>query len=430
MSVELSRLSNGLTVVTDRNPHLESASLGIWVRVGSRSETLAQHGITHVLEHMAFKGTTSRTARAIAEEIEAVGGELNASTSVEQTAYYARVLKEDVPLVVDILSDIMLNSVFDPKELMREKHVILQEIGAAHDSPDDCAFDLFQKTVWPDQAIGRPILGTPDSVSGFTPEAIRGYMAAHYRAPDLVLAAAGAVDHDQIVKLAEQKFSGLSPEAGEGHPAASYGGGEALEKRDLQEAQILLGFEGLSYRREDYYASQILASVLGGGMSSRLFQEVREERGLCYAIYSFHWAFADTGVFAIHAATGEEDLPELMPVILNELQKASLDISDDEVARARAQIRASLMMALESPAARAGQIARQVLIHGRVLDREEIVTRIEAVSAADLRDLSARVFMSGTPTLTAIGPIGNLMSLDEIRLGLGIDSPTVASASA
>lgn len=427
MEVRTTTLANGMTVVTDRMPHLKTVALGVWVRTGSRAETPEQNGITHLLEHMAFKGTLSRSAREIAEQIEAVGGELNASTSIEHTNYYARILSEDLPLAVELLADILQNSTFDAEELRREQHVILQEIGAALDSPEDQAFDLFQSTAWPEQALGRPILGTPETVQGFTREALDSYLSDRYRGPDMVLAAAGAVDHDELVRLAEQRFTAISPEPAKAEAPASYRGGEQRLVKDLMEAQILMGFEGRPYKSKDYYAIQILASVLGGGMSSRLFQEIREKRGLCYAIYSFHWAFSDTGLFGLHAATSEDDLGALMPVILDELTAASETISDEEVARARAQIRAGLMMALESPAARAGQIARQILIHNRVISMEEVTQKIEAVTTADIRRVARETFQGTTPTLTAVGPVGKVMSLAEMSERLS--GPALRAAS-
>lgn len=414
MEVRTSTLSNGITVVTDRMPHLKTAALGVWVRTGSRAENLDQNGITHLLEHMAFKGTNSRSAREIAEQIEAVGGELNASTSIEFTNYYARILAEDLPLAVELLSDILQNSTFDSDELAREQHVILQEIGAAHDSPEDQAFDLFQETAWPAQAIGRPILGTPETVKGFGRDSLNQYLADRYRGPDMVLSAAGAMDHDTLVKIAEEQFAGFKSEAAAKEETARYHGGQQTLQKDLMEAQILIGFEGRPYKADDYYAVQILASVLGGGMSSRLFQEIREKLGLCYAIYSFHWAFADTGLFGLHAATGQDDIGALMPAIVDELKSACNTISDAEVARSRAQIRAGLMMALESPAARAGQIARQMMVHGRTLTLEEISRKIEAVSAADIRRVAEEVFSGSSPTLAAVGPIDKMMSAADI----------------
>ncbi|WP_321335598.1 pitrilysin family protein [Breoghania sp.] len=419
MDVRISRLANGLTVVTDHMAHLETAALGVWVRVGSRNETESQHGLTHLLEHMAFKGTHRRSARAIAEEIEAVGGELNASTSVENTAYYVRVLADDVPLAVDLLADILGNSLLDPVELKREQHVILQEIGGVQDSPEDCAFDQMQETAWSGQPLGRTILGTPQTVSSFTSEGIREYLDTHYRAGNMVLAAAGKVDHDAIVKLAETCFADFPAGPGGGFEPAIYAGGESRQTRDLMEAQLLLGFEGKPYKHPDYYTIQILAGVLGGGMSSRLFQEVREARGLCYAVYAFHWSFTDTGLFGIHAAAGEEDLDELMPVLLGELARIGEHVSETEVERARAQIRASLMMSMESPVARAGQIARQIMVYGHCLEPAQILERINAVSAEDVRRVAAQTFAGSLPTISAVGPISRLMDATSIAQRLG-----------
>ncbi len=427
MNVKTTRLPNGMTVVTDQMPHLKTVALGVWVRTGSRAETPEQNGITHLLEHMAFKGTKTRSARGIAEEIEAVGGELNAATSIEHTNYYARILAEDLPLAVDLLADILQNSTFDPEELTREKHVILQEIGAAHDSPEDQAFDLFQATAWPDQPIGRPILGTPESVSGFSQAGLHNYLAERYRGPEMVLAAAGAVNHDELAAMAAEKFAGISSEPAGNDPVAKYVGGEKHEEKDLMEAQVLIGFEGHPYKSRDYYAIQILASILGGGMSSRLFQEIRERHGLCYAIYSFHWAFSDTGLFGVHAATSHEDLAALMPMLANELLSAANSISDKEVARSRAQIRAGLMMALESPAARAGQIARQILVHGRVLEIDEVSRKIEEVSAADISRVAHETFVGTVPTMSSIGPVQDIMRADMLADRLSV--PVLRAAS-
>ncbi len=426
MRVQVTKLDNGLTVVSEEMPHLESAALGVWVKAGARHERREQHGVAHLLEHMAFKGTTKRSAALIAEEVENVGGEVNAATSVETTAYYARVLKEDVPLAVDVLHDILANSTFDAEELKREQHVILQEIGAANDTPDDLVFDIFQNTAFAGQPIGRPILGTPETVSGFTSDDLRDYLATHYRGPNMVLSAAGAVDHDALVRQADELFGAFPKDMPAAPQPAYYGGGEAMLDRSFQEAQIVLGFEGRAYHVRDFYASQLLATVLGGGMSSRLFQEVREKRGLCYSIYAFHWGFADTGMFGIHAATGEEDLGRLMPVIIDELKRASETIGDDEVNRARAQIRSNLMMSMESPAARAGQIARQILLYGRPIPNEELTERLEAISTERLRDLAGRIFHQSNPTLAAVGPLSGVMRQEAIAERLGYSAATAA----
>lgn len=426
MTVNVSVLSNGMTVVTENMPHLESASLGVWVKAGARDEIDGEHGVAHFLEHMAFKGTAKRTARQIAEEIENVGGDVNAATSVETTAFYARVLKDDVPLAIDILSDILTNSVFDPAELKREQHVILQEIGAALDSPEDLVFDRFQEIAFKGQAIGRPILGTKETVTGFNENDLRTYLASHYHAPNMVLSAAGNVDHEKIVKLCESRFSAFSSEKVSQPATGTYTGGEYLAKRDLMEAQILIGFEGRAYHVRDFYASQFLATVLGGGMSSRLFQEIREKRGLCYSIHAFHWGFSDTGIFGIHAATGEEDISELVPVILEQMQEASHKINQQEVDRARAQVAAGLLMSLESPAARAGQTARQILLFGRPIPNEELLERLDAITPARLSDLAGRLISGSIPTVAAIGPIEPMLGQMEIAERLGSKSQVAA----
>nr|CAD6422453.1 insulinase family protein [Rhizobium sp. Q54] len=416
MNVQVTRLASGLTVVTEAMPHLESVALGVWIKSGSRNETEDEHGIAHLLEHMAFKGTSRRSARDIAEEIENVGGELNAATSTETTSYYARVLKDHVPLAVDLLADILTESLFDEDELRREKHVILQEIGAANDTPDDVVFDKFSEIAYRDQTIGRPILGTPETVTGFTPSQIRNYLARNYTTDRMYVVAAGAVDHDQFCKQVEQRFASLphTPSAPPVLEAARYTGGEMREVRDLMDAQLLIGFEGKAYHMRDFYCSQILANILGGGMSSRLFQEVREHRGLCYSVYAFHWGFSDTGIFGIHAATGGDDIPKLLPVVIEELRKASETIHDQEIDRARAQIRAQLLMGQESPAARAGQIARQMILYGRPIPNHEMMERLEGITTQRLTDLSGRLFFDTAPTLSAVGPIEKLASMEEI----------------
>jgi predicted Zn-dependent peptidase len=413
MTVELSRLPNGLAVVTHAMPHLESVALGVWFEAGSRSEAAHEHGISHLLEHMAFKGTASRSARDIAETIEALGGDMNAATSVDHTGYYLRLLKEHAEIGIAILGDILCHSAFDTEELAREQHVIVQEIGATLDMPEDLALDLFQEAAFPDQPIGRTILGTADSVRSFTPADLRRFLATHYRGARAVLAAAGHFDHDAIVGWAQEHLAGLPADAPPPPEPGHYRGSRRVEERDLQEVQILLGFEGLAFRDDDLYAARLLAGILGGGMASRLFQEVRESRGLCYSIHAFDWPFADTGIFGIHAATGETDVRELIAVVLDQVRRIPDGVSPSELDRAKAQIRASLLMNLESPAGRAGQMARHVLIHGRPLALEEIVARIEAVSARQIADLAARIVAS-PPTVAGVGPAGLLPDLAEV----------------
>jgi predicted Zn-dependent peptidase len=415
MGVEVSRLSNGLTVATETLPHIESVALGVWVKSGARNEREDEHGIAHLLEHMAFKGTSRRSAWKIASDIENVGGEINAATSVETTSFYARVLRDDVPLAIDILSDILTDSKFDTDELEREQHVILQEIGAAHDTPDDIVFDRFTETAFRHQTIGRSILGTPETVKSFTSKQLHSFMERQYGAERMIVVAAGAIKHDEFVREVENRLGAFRPKAESALPQyAHYVGGDYRENRDLMDAQIVLGFEGRAYHVRDFYASQVLSMILGGGMSSRLFQEVREKRGLCYSVYAFHWGFSDTGIFGIHAATGQSDIAELVPVMVNELQKAGEAIGQEELNRARAQYRAGLVMSAESAASRASQIARQLLLFGRPIAMDELVERLSNLTIERLTDLSARLF-STKPTVTAVGPVGTLASYETIR---------------
>ena len=417
MSVTLTRLGNGLAVVSHRMDSVETVSLGVWVRVGTRYEPVEISGVSHLLEHMAFKGTARRGARQIAEEIEAVGGHLNAYTSREVTAYHATVLKEDVALAVDIVADILLHSSFDESELERERAVVLQEIGQAHDTPEDIVFDYMQETAFPDQPVGRPVLGPPEIVAAMPRAALVDYMGAHYSAPRMIFAAAGKLDHDALVALVERHFSGIRDAAEPVLVPARYAGGDRREARALEQVHLVLGFDGVGYHDPDYYAMAVASMILGGGMSSRLFQEIRENRGLVYSIYSFSSAYVDGGLFGIYAGTGEQGLAELLPVLCDELGRATGDIDADELARARAQLRAGMVMSLESSASRAEQLARQVSIYGRPLAIEEMVARVDAVDRAAVEGVIARLLRS-RPTVAAVGPVGRLEEYDAIAARL------------
>jgi predicted Zn-dependent peptidase len=418
LAVEVSTLGNGMRVVSDAMPHLESASVGVWVDVGARYETPEVNGVAHMLEHMAFKGTERRDALAIATEIEAVGGHLNAYTGREHTAYFARVLKADVALAVDILGDILQHSVFDPAELERERAVVLQEIGQAEDTPDDIIFDHLQEACYPDQPLGWSILGTEDTVAGMPRDALAGFMGRHYGAPRMVLVAAGAVEHADIVRLAEATFGGLRGEAADGYLPAQYAGGELRLPRELEQVHFALALPGVAYADPDFYVSQVLSTLAGGGMSSRLFQEVRERRGLCYSVFSFASSYVDGGTFGVYAGTGETEVAELVPVICDELAKIAGDATEEEVARARAQLKAGMLMSLESSSSRTEQLARQLLIYGRPLAVEEIVAKVDAVDAAAVRRVTARL-LAGRPAVAALGPIGRLASYGDIAARFG-----------
>lgn len=402
--VETTTLANGLTVVSERMPHLKTASLGVWVKAGSRHETDAEHGLSHLLEHMAFKGTGRRSAIDIAVEIEAVGGDLNAATSTEGTAYYARVLGEDVPVAVDVIADILLNPAFDGQELDRERDVILQEIAAYQDSPDDLIYDLVQSAAYPGQAIGRPIIGTPDTVMAITRADLILYRERHYTGRNMVLSAAGAVDHAQLVELAETHFGALP--AGEPRDAqpARYVGGALASGRPFEQAHVLVALPAPSYRDAGFYASQVLSGAFGGGMSSRLFQEARERRGLCYSIYSSSWGLSDTGLFMIHAATSADLLPSLIDVVCECYRDVCEGgFSNEEIGRAKAQLKAGLMMSLESSSARAEQMARQLIAHGRIKYPQELLDAVDGVEADQVRASAATAGARGAASVGIVG---------------------------
>ncbi|MGE3066991.1 MAG: M16 family metallopeptidase [Hyphomicrobiaceae bacterium] len=404
MTADITTLSNGMRVVSNHMPHLETVSLGIWVASGARHETEAQNGLSHLLEHMAFKGTARRSARDIAEEIEQVGGELNAATSLEMTAYYARVLKEDIGVALDILADILQNPRYREDELEREREVILQEIAATRDSPDEIAYDLLQSTAFPNQAIGRPILGTEVSVRRIGSAELRSFLAGRYGASRMVLSAAGNVDHAALVRHAEALFGGLNGGASGAVETARYAGGTRTFAKPFEQTHLILGFEGPSYREEAFYTTQVFSGLFGGGMSSRLFQEVRERRGLCYAIYSGSWALADAGVFSIHAATGQDTMDELIDVVQEEFGRiASERPSEAEMARSKAQLKAGLLMGLESSAVRAEQQARQLLIFDRLIAPAELVDLVERQTAELVRAHAERLLRGATPSVVVVG---------------------------
>ncbi|HEU4358406.1 MAG TPA: pitrilysin family protein [Xanthobacteraceae bacterium] len=414
MSVEVTRLPSGLVVVTDVMPHLETAALGVWVGSGSRNEQPDEHGISHLLEHMAFKGTSRRTARQIAEEIEAVGGDLNAATSIETTAYYARVLRADVPLALDVLADILTDPTFESEELRREQNVIVQEIGATEDTPDDLIWDKLQETAFTGQSIGRPILGTPATVRSFDRARLAAYLARNYRSPSMVVVAAGAVEHRAVVTEVERRFATFAGPRPPMSEPARFIGGPRIETRDLEQVHIALAMSGLPHRDPNLPSLQVFTNVLGGGMSSRLFQEVREQRGLCYAIYAFHAPYSDIGMFGLYAGTDAADVTELMRVVVGEINGAAETINEAEVARAKAQMKAGLLMALESSTARAEQLARQMINWGRPIPLEELVEKIEAVTVESARAAGRALVARGRPAIAALGPGAGLESAATI----------------
>jgi len=412
-AIRLTRLPSGLTVVTERMERVETVSLGAYVATGTRNEELEENGVSHFLEHMAFKGTEHRSAAAIAEEIENVGGHINAYTAREQTAFYVKLLKEDLALGADIIGDILSHSSFAPEELERERGVILQEIGQANDTPDDIIFDHFQETAFPGQPMGRPVLGTEEVIRNLPRDALVGYMRRHYAAGNTVVAAAGNLEHDRVVDLVAKHFADLPAEMPKAAESGLYQGGEFREGRELDQVHIVLGFPSAAYADPDYYPILLLSTLLGGGMSSRLFQEVREKRGLVYSVYSFTAPYMDGGLFGIYAGTGEKEAAELVPVTLDELHKVQKGVTEAELSRARAQVKASLLMSLESTGSRCEQLARQFQVFGRLIPTRETVAKLEAVTVDDVARAAGRLFRAA-PTLAALGPTGRVPGLPAI----------------
>jgi predicted Zn-dependent peptidase len=415
--IDITQLANGFTVATERMPEIATATLGVWVGTGSRHEMAHEHGLSHLIEHMAFKGTTRRSARQIAEDIENVGGDINAATSVEYTSYTARVLGETIDVALDVLGDILIHSTFEAGELAREKGVILQEYASVEDTPDDLVYDAFMETAYAGQPIGRPILGTPETVRSFDEATIRAFLAREYAPGKMVLAAAGNVDHGRIVETAERLFGGMPAAPIREPEAGRYSGGERRLPRKLEQANLVLGLPGLSFKDPGYYATHLFAHILGGGLTSRLWHEVRENRGLAYSIDAFHWPFSDTGLFGVGAGTAGADVAELIDVTLATMRQATQDVSEVEMVRAKAQMKVALLTALETPGGRIERIARQLLSWGRVVPSDEIVLKVDALSTDEVREAGRRL-LQGAPTLAAIGPIKGLPSLARIGAAL------------
>lgn len=410
----ITTLSNGLRIATELMPGLKSATIGLWVLTGGRHEAEEQNGIAHFLEHMAFKGTKRRSALQIAEAIEDVGGYLNAYTSREMTAYYARVLEEDVPLALDVVSDIVLNPVFDPREIEVERHVILQEIGQALDTPDDIIFDWLQEAAFEDQPMGRSILGPAEKVAAFAKGDFTRFVREHYAPNRMILSAAGAVDHDAIVAQAEAIFAGLTSKAILDPTPARFTGSERREFKALEQVHFTLGFEAPSYRDPDFHVAQVYATAMGGGMSSRLFQKIREEKGLCYSIFAQAGAYDETGLMTIYAGTSAQEIGQLTDLTVEEMKRAADDMTEAEAARARAQMKAGLLMGLESPSSRAERLARLLAIWDRVPTLEEAIAQIEGVTVGRIRDYAGRLV--GARTAMAIyGDVARAPQLGTLR---------------
>ena len=412
--IKITTLDNGLRIVTQNMPGLETVSMGIWNFVGGRDEAENVNGVAHLLEHMAFKGTSTRTALQIAETIEDVGGDINAYTSKEITAYYVKLIAGDLPLGIDILTDILQNSSFAEDELNRERGVILQEIGMYLDTPDDMIFDYWQEKAYPNQPMGRSILGKTDIIKSITKNQVKDFMASNYNPKKMIISAAGKINHDDFVEKITKACVNLPMGKNNNREIAKYFSGEYREEKDLEQIHLLLGFEGINYHHDDYYSLLVYSSLLGGGMSSRLFQEIREKRGLVYGISSFSSSYSDTGMFGVYAGTGESQIGELMPVLCDEFNKSPHSISEKEINRGKAQLKSSLMMSRESAFSRCASAARQLLVFDRVIDPLETIKQIDAVSMETVKKIAKQI-VAGPMTISSIGPIKKLETLDKIQ---------------
>ena len=411
--IRMTKLPSGLRVVTDTVPGVHTVALGVWVGVGTRHEDMAHNGVAHLTEHMLFKGTKKRNALEIAEVIENVGGSVNAYTSREITSYHIHLLKEDLRLAIEVLADIVQNSNMPEDELEKERHVVLQEIGMSNDTPDDIIFDNYYETAYPGQSLGAPILGKADIIGAMKRETLMDYVRRYYTPGRMVVSAAGAVDHDVFVAMVAELFNALPSDTANGKAAAHYKGGEDRREKDLEQSHVVLGFRGISRMDDDYKAMQALSTLLGGGMSSRLFQEIREKRGLVYSIFSFHTGWADDGQFGIYAGTGPDDLPKMIPVMCDEIKSVMGKVSAQELERAKAQMRAGILMGRESMMSRADHQAKYAIYFNEVPDVEKIIGKINAVGEQDIARVAGKIF-TGQPTLAGYGPMEKLEAFEKI----------------
>ena len=415
MQTQQTTLNNGLRIVTCSRPNTETVSLGIWIKTGSAYEDEKINSISHFLEHMVFKGTKNRTSLQISEEIENVGGQNNAYTSREFTAFYAKMLKDDTELALDVISDLILNPTFPEEELVKEREVVVQEIKQTIDSPDDIIFDYFQGKAFPDQPLGRSILGPAEKVRSFDGQALQNYLKTNYAAENIVVCAVGNLEHEKFVEMCRQRLSGLQPDISFTIQPQKYAGGFYVEKRDIEQTHVVLGFEGFDYNSDHYYPAMIFSTLFGGGMSSRLFQEIREKLGLVYTVYGFANSHTQTGISGIYAGTTADELQKLLPVVAQEIKKVCYDKVDiKELNRAKAQIKASMLMALESSSSTSEVIARQMLLFDRVLPIKEMVEKIENVTLDDIRDTATRIF-SSKPTYTLLGSLKKYPDYEQLQ---------------
>ena len=413
MTYKTTTLPNGLRIASETLPGVESVTVAISVGVGSRYEDEKENGISHLLEHMAFKGTKKRTAQDIAEAFDSIGGKSNAYTSTESTVYYAKVLKDDVRIATDILCDIVQNSTIDAEELKREQEVVLEEIAMQNDTPEDLINDYFDATAFPDQPLGRSILSTPEQVASYSQKDIVRFMDLHYRPPRIVLTAAGNIHHDMLEGMAEEFMRQKKQDAGPTFPPAKYVGGDRRVTGDFEQLHLMVGLPAVSIYSPDFYSMQLYASVLGGGMSSRLFQEVREKRGLAYTVFASATSYEDEGVMSIYAACAPKKAKELSGVLMDQIMGMTKGISQAELERAKNQYKAEILMGREKSQTVAADIGRQLLMFGEYKQAKKVAALIDSVTTADIKRVSKEL-IKGALTVCALGKVSGILPYDEM----------------
>ena len=400
-------LENGLRVITEAWPHTEAASVGIWVRTGSRDERPEENGLSHFIEHLVFKGTRRRSALDIVREIESVGGTINAFTAKEYTCFHARVLDKDLPLALDVLCDLLTEPLFDPVELEKERMVILQEIKMADDVPDDHIYDLFHRSFWGDHPLGLPIIGTKETVSSFSREQIEGFFRRRYTPERMIVAAAGHIEHEEVVREVERRLGSIPPsDDHRPEPRAEGGkGGVGVEYRELEQVHLCLGVRGIPYAHPNRFAGYVLHTILGGNMSSRLFQEIREKRGLTYSVYSFMNSYRDSGVLGVYAGTTKEELDEVIELILRELRRMKAgEVEEREVQVAKEYLKGNMVLALESSDGRMSRLAKNEIYFGRHIPLEEALRELDRVDVERVLEAS-REFFNASFNLVLLGSL-------------------------
>ena len=412
-------LDNGLRILTERMSQVRSISIGVWLTRGSRHETAEQSGIAHFIEHMLFKGTATRTAEDIAQAIDSIGGQLDAFTAKEYASYYIKVLDEHLPLAIDILSDIVRNPAFSPEDIEREKKVVVEEIKMVEDTPDDLVHEIFTQGFWQNHPLGRPILGTRETVESFTSGSLRDYFQKAYTAKNLIVAAVGNLQHARVRELVEEKFGSVAEE-GEAirEQPPQVAPKVMIRNKELEQSHVCVGVSSYPQNHDDRYSSYVLNTLLGGSMSSRLFQNVREKRGLAYAVFSGLSAYRDAGSFTIYAGCANEAVGEVVDLVVEELRGVKqTPVLDAELQRAKDHLKGSLMLSLENTASRMSHIARQEIYFDRQFGLDETLQGIERVTAADVQRVATDLFHNGTVTATVLGNVNGLQIPRE-RLNL------------